>query len=465
MSGFGGHRSGGGREKTKKESSKKGKAHQSDDEKESSVVTATTIDMTSSKKKGKKNRGKVEDDDGDEKTAVEVDVSEVSDEDNFNIFESLELCNDKRLSKRETGLEQIMKGIRQGCDIKRYLNDFCGILCRILRSPASVKEATTCTKIVCLLSLVVGPDEQPFFTKFEQVLKRAILSQSNDIEIRSEALFALVFCCYICSTESNEDITNFCIDIICNDISYEGTADLHNDDEDSVLLLQSTAASCLMLILSTLSNSDILELSQSRIFESLSLILECNDIDAKIATGELIAYLFEVAYDSSTVSTTDEPAITGLILCNDPNCINETLSLIRRIAKDCSKKISKRDKKEQRSAYRIIESFIFEDEKPHDTIRFQGCVVETESFVIIKFLEFLRLILEDGFQSAPKTFPVIKDVLQIDYVTNDNDGDGEVIKVQKGTSSEKKRCANRKQDRKYREMNTEFSNEIDGYDD
>jgi len=109
--------------------------------------------------------------------------------------------------------------------------------------------------------------------------------------------------------------------------------------------------------------------------------------------------------------------------------------------------------------------FIFEDEKPHDIIRFQGCVVETESFVMIKFLEFLRIILEDGFQAAPKTFPVIQDILQIEYITNDNDGDGEVLKVQKGTSTEKKRSSNRKQDRKYREMTTEFSNEIDGYDD
>jgi len=461
MSGFNGQRSGGRDKTTKKESSKKGKTH-SDDEIETSVVTASTIDMTSKKKKGKKNKGV--DEDEDDNTAVEVDNTKES-EDGFNIFESLELCNDKRLSKRETGLEQIMKGIRHGSDIKRYLNDFSGILCRILRSPSSVKEATLCSKLICLLSLVVGPDEQTFFTKFEQVLKRAILSQSNDIEVRSEALFALVFCCYICSSESNEEITDFCINIICNDISYEGTAESHNDDEDSIALLQSTAASCLMLILSTLSNSDILELSQSRIFESLSMILESNDIDAKMATGELIGYLFEVAYNSSSATTTDEPAITGLMLCNDPNCINETLSLIRRIAKDCSKKISKRDKKEQRTAFRIIELFIFEDEKPHDIIRFQGCVVETESFVMIKFLEFLRIILEDGFQAAPKTFPVIQDILQIEYITNDNDGDGEVLKVQKGTSTEKKRSSNRKQDRKYREMTTEFSNEIDGYDD
>jgi hypothetical protein len=64
-----------------------------------------------------------------------------------------------------------------------------------------------------------------------------------------------------------------------------------------------------------------------------------------------------------------------------------------------------------------------------------------------------------------KDLEVIQDILQIEYITNDNDGDGEVLKVQKGTSTEKKRSSNRKQDRKYREMTTEFSNEIDGYDD
>lgn len=58
-----------------------------------------------------------------------------------------------------------------------------------------------------------------------------------------------------------------------------------------------------------------------------------------------------------------------------------------------------------------------------------------------------------------------RDVLGVEYLTSDMDGAGEDLKVNKGSSVDKSRSNCRKQDRRYREINMEFSCEDFGGDD
>jgi hypothetical protein len=57
-------------------------------------------------------------------------------------------------------------------------------------------------------------------------------------------------------------------------------------------------------------------------------------------------------------------------------------------------------------------------------------------------------------------------VLGIEYLTDNMDGAGQELKVNKGSSTDKTRSNYRKQDRRYREMNTDFADgDFGGFDD
>lgn len=58
-----------------------------------------------------------------------------------------------------------------------------------------------------------------------------------------------------------------------------------------------------------------------------------------------------------------------------------------------------------------------------------------------------------------------RDVLGVEYLTDDMDGAGEDLRVNKGSSVDKSRSNYRKQDRKYRQMNADTFNDGDGCDE
>ena len=65
-------------------------------------------------------------------------------------------------------------------------------------------------------------------------------------------------------------------------------------------------------------------------------------------------------------------------------------------------------------------------------IRIQGAVLEMKTFAQMRLLEELREVLGDGLQSSLKVFPVLQDILDVTYLTEDMDGDGLDATVRKG---------------------------------
>lgn len=123
---------------------------------------------------------------------------------------------------------------------------------------------------------------------------------------------------------------------------------------------------------------------------------------------------------------------------------------MRQIATDSSKKISKKDRKEQRTEFRAIEDYILHGHLPDETIHLQGCTITVNSFERMNIIDLLKLVMESGFQSVLRTFPVVCDVLEIDHLAEAHVGSGLDLKVGKGTSTEKSRANNRRQDRMLR---------------
>lgn len=62
----------------------------------------------------------------------------------------------------------------------------------------------------------------------------------------------------------------------------------------------------------------------------------------------------------------------------------------------------------QRAAFRDVENWIVNGEKPYESVRMKGAVLECTTFATLRLLEELREVLGDGFHSSLKVFPVIK---------------------------------------------------------
>mmetsp|Transcript_31410 Transcript_31410/g.52505 ORF Transcript_31410/g.52505 Transcript_31410/m.52505 type:complete len:137 (+) Transcript_31410:23-433(+) len=124
------------------------------------------------------------------------------------------------------------------------------------------------------------------------------------------------------------------------------------------------------------------------------------------------------------------------------------------ISKDSSKRISKKDRKEQRAEFRDIEDWLVKGEAPADSIRMQGAVLEISSFADMRLVCALKDVFGSGFHSSLRLYPVVRDVLGVEHVTADMDGAGEDVRVEKGSREDKTRSKNRKQDRRYRARDT-----------
>ena len=196
--------------------------------------------------------------------------------------------------------------------------------------------------------------------------------------------------------------------------------------------LRGTAVDCWVLLATLLDAEEVCmrvntgglgcsRFTDDSIFDSLLDLLQnpSSSIDSKIYVGRAMGFLWESALraspDLADFSDMSADAIAasvpeaGRMLCHNPLRINEALQAVRELSKDSSKRVSKRDRKEQRAEFREVEDWLGRGEAPAQTLRMQGAVVETRSFAEARVVAALKDALGGtGFHSALRMFPVVK---------------------------------------------------------
>ena len=103
----------------------------------------------------------------------------------------------------------------------------------------------------------------------------------------------------------------------------------------------------------------------------------------------------------------------GELLCEDADMVRLALDKMKHISRDSSKRISKKDRKEQRAVFRQLERWVLDGEAPSESVCFHGANVECDSFVQLLLLDALREQLAEGFPMALRHFPVLRYVAQL----------------------------------------------------
>ena len=161
--------------------------------------------------------------------------------------------------------------------------------------------------------------------------------------------------------------------------------------------------------------------------------------------------ILEAAMKVSKEAIEEDPSVAiGKILSENDGLVVRTLTTLRGITKESSKKMSKKDKKEQRAVFRDIESLIFDMNLAKEKVRFSGATVEVSSIQSLTFLESLRTILGNGFQRGLRSFPVLCDIFNIQQLSllDEEASKSKGAKVSKGSKEDKRRSKHRREGQK-----------------
>jgi Interferon-related developmental regulator (IFRD) len=260
-------------------------------------------------------------------------------DDTENISESVENLADKRASTRESGLKGVLKALRSTNQllvdsVSGFTEAIGTALAKMLRRPGSVKEGTMCLQVYSLMSLVAGPDETDLFDQFEQLLIKIINGGSNFEELRVAAISALAFSSYICANEAQYRVMTLCEDVLCGE----------SEGEPATAALKARAAASWSLVASINSEVPVLTRCKERIFEELVELLEEGESEVKISVGSTFGVLWDIA---DNVAPDVDWRISGLELCDNPAKVAQAVSILQKVSKESSKRISKKDRKEQ----------------------------------------------------------------------------------------------------------------------
>lgn len=268
-------------------------------------------------------------------TSIAADRSD----DSSGLSESVEKLSEKRATFRESGLKSLLKIMRGSNEVavesvRNFIDTICSALSRMLRRPASMQEGVLSLELYCLLCLLVGSDEIELFDQFEPTLSKLVTGMSNFDELRVASIAALAFSSYICASEAHYRVMTLCEDILCGE----------SEGEPASSILKARAAASWTFIASLNSETVVLARCKERIFEEVVELLEDNESDVKISAGLTLAALWEIA---DGIMPEVDYSVSGLELCDNPAKISQAVALLQRVAKESSKRISKKDKKEQ----------------------------------------------------------------------------------------------------------------------
>jgi len=428
-------------------------------------------------KAASKRKGNVEDDASDDDiptSAVNTGEEESNDSETvklssekdseFDISAAIDMLTEKKMNLREPGLLSIIKHLQSHRDTEHdalddYHDTLTTLLVRMIRRPASVKEGQLLCRLISLLALYNGADENEFVILFEKPLQSIIdgkLGAGYD-DLQDYALFTLIFITFICGNEEiNRNYLTYLQDMILAE-NLENVSGKHAGLAAYPIHLKAKAIDCWVLLASQISLQDILEKSRDEgMFEAIFQILQEGEggaqVSRNVSAGQGLAFLWEIADSSQSSNGETHSSIEecGRLLCDDPRVVDEAIELIKRISKESSKKVSKKNRKEQRAEFRDIELWVVEATHPYEKIRMQGADFEVSSFGQARVVEALRDVLETGFHSSLRAYPIVKEVMGVEYVTDDMDGGGLTTKIAKDSTQSKRRTQDRQQDRKYR---------------
>jgi len=348
--------------------------------------------------------------------------------------EVLEKLAEKRTSTRETGLKELTAGLRSYAFADAALANretiFSSLISLLRRG--GEKEGVLCAEALGLMLLLIGPEEDEIFTQVRGPLEYVVTRGQHE-EVRVEAARALAMGSFICNTE--EEVTLANLSFFQDLFSGESEGERASDE------LKAAGVDSWALIATVAPNGYHTHELRAQLLEELLALLDASSAELKVAAGEGLALLREY-WRGVTVASHDVSA-------EEEDLLESIVDRLQDMAREGSKRMSRKDKKAQRASFREVYAAVAEGQPPEEVINFRTRSFRLTSWEKMKQLEAFRDCLQGGFLAAFAKNSVIHDVFEIDSASFETSLERSV--VDKNSELGKWRTTTRSKNRRTRE--------------
>eukprot|EP00794_Sanderia_malayensis_P018414 gene18414-20268_t len=287
------------------------------------------------------------------------EMEEIGNNLEMSLIDNIEGATAKSAKERQHSMKEITKGLS-----KKYLPDF------IDGQPADKALAASISSLLCIQ---LGPDASlNVYKALKPILITAINDTACPIPTRACCASALGMVCFIGSEELQEVLD--CM------AALRGVFSKNLKDAAGNSALYCSAVSSWGLLM-TVASEHVQQEAIERNLENLCELLESGDLALRIATGEVIALIYELGRD---IDENFDFYVDGLY------------DLLKELATDSSKYRAKREKKQQRSIFRDILKTVESGIVPTEIIKFGTEQVDLGSWTKIRQYNALKDCLASG---------------------------------------------------------------------
>ncbi|XP_053506659.1 interferon-related developmental regulator 1 [Ictalurus furcatus] len=259
------------------------------------------------------------------------------------------------------------------------------------------EEQRAAASLACLLCIQLGSgiESEEVFKTLKPIFKTLLTDGSANIQARQACATSLGLCTLV----AEDDVLDIYATMECFESLFTRSYVREDGSRPSLnpqtVQLHTNALLSWALLLTICSGSHITAIIHKHLAK-LPRLLESEDVNMRIAAGETIALLFELARDVDA----DFDCDNWELLCNK----------LSALATDCNKHRAKNDKRKQRSVFRDVLKAVQDGEFETETIRFGTERMVIDSWVRKRTYDAFREFVGSGMNYHLQANEFIRDV-------------------------------------------------------
>ncbi|XP_054844344.1 interferon-related developmental regulator 1 [Eublepharis macularius] len=332
----------------------------------------------------------------------EVDEEATQEDFEYKLKGLIDLTLDKSAKTRQSALEGLKNAL-----ISKILYEF--ILERRMTLTDSIErcikkgksdEQCAAAGLACLLCVQLGSgiESEEVFKTLAPVLKKILGDGAASIQARQACATCLGVCCFIATDDITELYSTMeCLEnIFIKSYQKERNSNGISSSQNTVLHISALLAWTLLL---TICPMNEVKKKLEMHLHKCPLLLSCDDVNMRIAAGETLALLFELARETD-----------GDFFYEDMEPLTQKL---RALATDGNKHRAKVDKRKQRSVFRDVLRAVEEHDFPTETVKFGPERMYIDCWVKKQTYDTFKEILGSGMQYHLQSNELLRNVFEL----------------------------------------------------
>ncbi|RIB07169.1 interferon-related developmental regulator-domain-containing protein [Gigaspora rosea] len=315
------------------------------------------------------------------------------------ILQNIEDLGEKRTSTREGALTKLIRLLshKYAADLLETRRDtLLDLLCRSVKKDKSYKESRLAAKVMSLLFITIGESQESMYHNVLPLLKYTITNSASK-EVKRACIQTLSLSCFISASYAEAiELLNFFNDII---VTNGKNVNANNDGE-----VIESALNAYGLLFSGLwgdnkRGSNKAKEEFDHIMPGLTKQLESSTMEVRVASGEIIALMFEslgIGKENDTEENWGEPPDKYEDEEVDYNDMDHLIKLLNTLATDSNRHRAKAERKVQRSAFRDVLKTVESGNRVQERLKIKKQTIYFSSWAKILQLNAFRAILSEG---------------------------------------------------------------------